>query len=33
MSVIVNQTITADGYAAGLNQSEERPFGDNGGDG
>ena len=31
--VIVNQTITADGYAAGLNQSEERPFGEDGGDG
>ncbi|MEV6491243.1 dihydrofolate reductase family protein, partial [Actinoplanes sp. NPDC051633] len=31
--VIVNQTISADGYSAGLNQSEERPFGDDGGDG
>lgn len=31
--VIVNQTITADGYAAGRNQTEERPFGDDGGDG
>jgi dihydrofolate reductase len=31
--VIVNQTITADGYSAGLNQSEERPFGEDGGDG
>jgi len=31
--VIVNQTITIDGYSAGLNQSEERPFGDDGGDG
>jgi dihydrofolate reductase len=31
--VIVNQTITADGYSAGLNQSEERPFGNDGGDG
>lgn len=31
--VIVNQTITADGYAAGVNQTEERPFGDDGGDG
>jgi dihydrofolate reductase len=31
--VIVNQTITADGYAAGLGQSEERPFGADGGDG
>ncbi|HEX2145404.1 MAG TPA: dihydrofolate reductase family protein [Glycomyces sp.] len=26
-------TISADGYSAGLNQSEERPFGDDGGDG
>jgi dihydrofolate reductase len=26
-------TISADGYAAGLHQSEERPFGDDGGDG
>jgi dihydrofolate reductase len=26
-------TITADGYSAGLNQTEERPFGDDGGDG
>jgi dihydrofolate reductase len=31
--VICNLTISADGYAAGLNQSEERPFGDDGGDG
>jgi dihydrofolate reductase len=31
--LIVNQTISADGYSAGLNQSEERPFGDDGGDG
>ena len=31
--VIVNQTITADGYGAGSNQTEERPFGDDGGDG
>jgi dihydrofolate reductase len=31
--VIVNQTISADGYSAGLNQTEERPFGDDGGDG
>jgi dihydrofolate reductase len=31
--VIVNQTITADGYAAGVGQSEERPFGKDGGDG
>jgi dihydrofolate reductase len=26
-------TITLDGYAAGLNQTEQRPFGDDGGDG
>src|SRR6476620_2284038 len=32
-SVTCNLTITADGYAAGLNQTEERPFGDDGGDG
>ena len=31
--VIVDQTISADGYSAGLNQTEERPFGDDGGDG
>ncbi|WP_203705752.1 dihydrofolate reductase family protein [Asanoa iriomotensis] len=31
--VIVNQTISADGYSAGLNQTEERPFGEDGGDG
>lgn len=31
--VIVNQTITADGYVAGLHQSEEKPFGEDGGDG
>lgn len=31
--VIVNQTISADGFSAGLNQTEERPFGDDGGDG
>lgn len=31
--VIVNQTITADGYTAGANQIEQRPFGDDGGDG
>ena len=31
--VIAEQTISADGYAAGLNQSEERPFGDDAGDG
>jgi dihydrofolate reductase len=26
-------TVSADGYSAGLNQTEERPFGDDGGDG
>ena len=31
--VTCDLTISADGYAAGLNQSEERPFGDDGGDG
>ena len=31
--VIVNQTISADGYSAGDNQTEERPFGEDGGDG
>ncbi|MFD5337714.1 dihydrofolate reductase family protein [Streptomyces hawaiiensis] len=31
--VICDITISADGYAAGLNQTEERPFGDDGGDG
>ncbi|MEU8422989.1 dihydrofolate reductase family protein [Micromonospora sp. NPDC048835] len=31
--VIVDQTISADGHSAGLNQTEERPFGDDGGDG
>jgi dihydrofolate reductase len=31
--VIVNQTITADGFGAGPDQSEERPFGHDGGDG
>src|SRR3954447_3179103 len=31
--VTTNLTITADGYAAGLNQTEVRPFGDDGGDG
>ncbi len=31
--VIVNLTISADGDVAGLNPSEERPFGDDGGDG
>ncbi|WP_143590884.1 dihydrofolate reductase family protein [Thermoactinospora rubra] len=32
-SVICDITISADGYVAGLNQTEERPFGDDGGDG
>ncbi|MEO3749138.1 dihydrofolate reductase family protein [Streptomyces sp. B6B3] len=31
--VVSHVTISADGYSAGLNQSEERPFGDDGGDG
>lgn len=31
--VIANQTITLDGYAAGINQTEEHPFGEDGGDG
>ena len=31
--VIADITITADGYVAGPNQSEERPFGQDGGDG
>ena len=31
--VTCDLTITLDGYAAGHNQSEERPFGDDGGDG
>lgn len=31
--VVVNQTVTADGYSAGANQSEDRPFGEDGGDG
>lgn len=31
--VTCDQTISADGYAAGLNQTDERPFGDDGGDG
>ena len=31
--VTCNLTISADGYSAGLNQTEERPFGDDGGDG
>jgi hypothetical protein len=29
--VICDITISADGYSAGLNQTEERPFGDDGG--
>lgn len=32
-AVIANQTISADGYGAGPHQSEDRPFGDDGGDG
>lgn len=32
-TVIVNQTITADGYTAGINQTEAHPFGEDGGDG
>jgi dihydrofolate reductase len=31
--VVANITMTADGYTAGHNQSEDRPFGDDGGDG
>jgi dihydrofolate reductase len=31
--VISDIAISADGYSAGLNQTEERPFGDDGGDG
>ena len=31
--VISGITISADGYSAGLNQTEERPFGDDLGDG
>ncbi|MBO4260456.1 dihydrofolate reductase family protein [Streptomyces griseorubiginosus] len=31
--VTCDLTISVDGYSAGLNQSEERPFGDDGGDG
>ena len=31
--VICDITISADGYSAGVNQTEERPFGDDGGDG
>jgi hypothetical protein len=32
-TVICDITISADGYSAGLNQTEERPFGDDGGGG
>lgn len=32
-AVVVNQTVTLDGYAAGVGQSEDRPFGADGGDG
>jgi dihydrofolate reductase len=32
-TVVVNQTITADGYAAGIDQTEDHPFGKDGGDG
>src|SRR5258708_13637852 len=31
--VTCDLTISADGYSAGFNQTEERPFGDDGGDG
>ncbi|MFD5234792.1 dihydrofolate reductase family protein [Streptomyces qaidamensis] len=31
--VVCDITISADGYSAGLGQTEERPFGDDGGDG
>jgi dihydrofolate reductase len=31
--VTCDLTISADGYSAGLNQTEDRPFGDDGGDG
>ncbi|OUC93101.1 dihydrofolate reductase family protein [Streptomyces swartbergensis] len=31
--VLCDITISADGYSAGLDQTEERPFGDDGGDG
>ena len=31
--VVCDITVSADGYSAGLNQSEDRPFGDDGGDG
>jgi dihydrofolate reductase len=32
-SLVCDITISIDGYSAGLNQTEERPFGDDGGDG
>jgi dihydrofolate reductase len=32
-NVICDITVSVDGYSAGLGQSEERPFGDDGGDG
>lgn len=28
--LVCDITVTADGYAAGLNQTEQRPFGDDG---
>jgi dihydrofolate reductase len=31
--VVCDITVSADGYSAGLNQTEQRPFGDDGGDG
>lgn len=31
--VICNQSVSVDGYSAGPNQTEQRPFGDDGGDG
>ena len=31
--VTSNLTISADGYSAGTDQTEERPFGEDGGDG
>ena len=31
--LVCDITVTADGYSAGLNQTEQRPFGDDGGDG
>jgi hypothetical protein len=31
--VFCDLSISVDGYSAGLNQTEERPFGDDGGDG